>query len=340
MPDREAVSPGSALPETRAPSGPAPAGPSSQGPPTGRPSVPGARTPHRPPRDPAAAAELREALDELRQVLDVQAPPSRVDRWWARRRWLLAALAALVVIGGLLVLELRTDPAPRIVSGGAGGSPSSRADTDPTGGPSTSATWSTRELDWPGGAVLVPPDAVRTGPGVTVPGTDVQVAADRDGQHLDVFERLLLPDRSGQPLTLAVAALPSLGSPPTVTDLQLELDGVATDPADQHLYTRATLRYRLGGSLTSATPAAAGRALAVAVALTGGISQQHGAPVVIRSTDSHVLGITCPAAGASASICGARPASGGWSATVPAGTTPAVLLQLESTPGGTIPTAG
>ena len=53
-----------------------------------------------------------------------------------------------------------------------------------------------------------------------------------------------------------------------------------------------------------------------------------------------VLGITCPAAGASASICGARPASGGWSATVPAGTTPAVLLQLESTAGGTTATAG
>jgi len=306
----------------------------------------------------AATDELREALDQLRQVLDIDHPPQHPGTPGDRRRLALAVtlvgvvLLVLGVVAFLLVDKglggTSADDAPAAsnpaashpaASNPAAANPAASNDAATSPGV-TGAQPSAVELSplpWPGGAVLLPPGLVTTGPGVDTPGTDVQVALDDDGVHLDVFERLLLPAPAGDPLALVAPSLPAIGVT-SVTDLQVQLDGTAVPatgsgaswtaaPAHGAGWTRAVLRYRLVGGVVTVTPAAPGRELGLVTPLTATISQAGGHAVVVRTLDRHVLGVSCPAVQGSGAVCGARGTTG-WTATPPPSAPPVVLLQI------------
>jgi len=300
----------------------------------------------------AATDELRVALDQLRQVLDIDNAPPQPGAARRRHRFAVLGVGVLVLIGlvAYLVLDRRLDDAARSTSALPGASapasaasdagataPGSAGGTVPSGvttAPSPAA--SLRPLPWPGGAVLVPPGQVATGPGADAPGTDVQVALDDDGVHLDVVERLVLADATGDPLVLATPSLVGFAAT-TVSDLQVQLDDTVTDvvtdgavrrtAATGTTYRRAVVRYRLGGAVVKVTPAAPGRAFGLVTPLTATLSQANGADVVVRVLDRRVLGVSCPAVQGTGAVCGTRTADG-WTATVPGAARPVVLLQL------------
>ena len=269
----------------------------------------------------AAADELIEALHELRQVLDVENLPLTMRRRPRRaRRSILLLVCALAVT--TLTLSFFRDR-------------DSNATNPPSATQPTSAAQPTNEVH--------PPGLTTTGPGVSVPGTDVQVAVDPDGRHLDVFERALLNVPDAEPLSLATAAatLPALHTGVQVQDLQVQLDdypidirtdghgGWRADPPARTTYTRVTLRYRVSGGIALVTPAAPGRALGVITPLTGLISSDRGYDVQVRTTDATVLGVSCPTTGRGA-VCGTH-TDKGWVATVPTDARPlVVLLQLNT----------
>ena len=197
-------------------------------------------------------------------------------------------------------------------------------------------------MAWAGSTVLTPPGLTTTGPGASAPGTDVQVALDSDGTHVDVFERLLLSSPSGAPLVLTTPSLPAIGQQVAVSDLQVELDGtgvaVSGDgsnswtavPAPGTHYTRAVLRYRMTNGVIAVTPAAQGRVFAIVTPLTSGISQAASVPVVVRALDPRVIGVSCPRAATPAgAVCGTKLAQG-WAATLPSGSIPIVLFQVNT----------
>jgi hypothetical protein len=182
--------------------------------------------------------------------------------------------------------------------------------------------------------VLTPPGLSTSGPGVTVPGTDVQVALDPDGRHLDVFERVLLPAPTSDPLSLATVVHPDRGVDVQVSDLQVQLDDAlvpaaadgpgswrADAPAGSP-YTRATLRYRLDGAVVAKQPAAPGRVIGYVTPLSGLVSAQSGKEVQVRAIGDDVLGVTCQSA--VDSVCGTRGKTG-WTALVPTGARPIVV---------------
>jgi hypothetical protein len=304
----------------------------------------------------AATDELREALDELRQVLDVENPPAAAAGG-RRRRWLLLAGGLVVAVAALLFFTWRDGSSPQIVapvpsavatapaSGQASSAQASsaQASSAQTSAPAAArAGPSTRPLPWPGGAVLTPAGLTATGPGADAPGTDVQVSVDTDGTHVDVFERLMLSSPSGEPLEMASPSLPAMGQQISVSDLQVELDGApvavagdngngwtATPPAGKQ-FTKAVLRYRLSNGVVTITPAAPGRVFAVVTPLTAAISQAHSAGVLVRALDPRVLGVSCPrAADAAGSVCGTKLAAG-WQAALPANSIPIVLFQVNT----------
>jgi hypothetical protein len=292
----------------------------------------------------AATDELREALHELRQVLDVDNPPQRGGSGRRPSRWLLIAALGLAAIG--LVIYMLRDSGSTAVPSVASASPSAGSASAPsatvspgtaagkpaasTTGPAVqpSANASVSPLPWPGGAVLVPPGLTTTGTGATTPGTDVQVALDPDKMHLDVFERLLLDTATADPVSLASTSLPG-GVDAAVSDLQVQLDDQVASatstgttswdvasPAGR-TYTKVTLRYRLSkGALQSVADSVPGRVSAVVPPLTAGLSQAHNHPVQIRALGAQVIQVTCPAADIGA-VCGTR-TSDGWTAIMPA----------------------
>jgi hypothetical protein len=303
----------------------------------------------------AATDELREALHELRQVLDVDAAPPAMNRR-SRRAWVITGtaggLAMATLVGWLLsdgsssrIVISRPTAAPILSAPHAttsGASPAPPAGFTPPARPAvTRPATSVRPLRWPGGSVLIPPGLTATGPGASVPGTDVQVAVDPDGRHLDVFERLLLDTPSIDPLSLAAPTRPALDAEVRVSDLQVQLDDTAVPavadgpgswqaiPLDGSSYTRVTLRYRLAGAILAVTPAPPGRALGLVAPLTGLVSAVPGHAVQVRAGGDGVLGVSCPTA-ARGSVCGTR-SGDGWTATVPEQARPiVVLLQLDS----------
>lgn len=291
----------------------------------------------------AATDELREALHELRQVLDVDTTPPPATHH--TRHFLMiigaaGALASAALVGWLLV----DNSSNRIVVSKPTSTSTAPDPPAPGIAPATSPGLSeiTRPLPWPGGPVMTPPGLTTTGPGASVPGTDVQVAVDPDERHLDVFERLRLGTPSSGLLSLAAPARPVLNARIRVTDLQVELDGVAVravadgpgrwraSPTTGSPYTHVTLRYRLAGALVAVKPAAPGRALGVVAPLTGQISTGSGLAVQVRAGDRAVLGVSCPTA-RFGTVCGTL-TSGGWTATVPLGTRPVVVLLQVDTP--------
>lgn len=275
----------------------------------------------------AATDELRVALDELRHVLDVGAADAAAvpDRPPGRRRRragpLLAVTGTLATVAVIAVALLSWSR-----SGGTSDrpSPGSAAASGPVTGPAP----------------------VTAAPAADTPGTDVQVTVDGDGAHLDVVERLVLDGATATPLVLQAPGLPALGRP-GIADLLVQLDGRdaaavpgvpggpggpgtrwTASPAAGSQYTRATLRYRISGGIVAVTPAAPGRALGLVTPLTAMTSQARGRAVVVRAPDRHVVGVSCPGVQGSGSVCGARTARG-WTASVPAGARPVVLLQIN-----------
>jgi hypothetical protein len=268
--------------------------------------------------------ELRGALDELRHVLDVgrgRPDDAPGGRW--HTLLLLGAPVAILLVAALLLLG--RGPATIVRP---------PAHATPPGA-------SVRPLPWPGGPVVDPPGLTTTGPGATDPGTDVQVAVDDDGRHLDVVERLLLERPATDALQLVAPTWPAVARP-AVTDLQVVLDdrvaAVRTDgPGGWTVHgagwTRATLRYRLDAAVVTVAPAAPGRALGLVTPLTAAASRASGRPVVLRAPGPHVVGVSCPGALGTGAICGSRTAAG-WSAAVPPTAAPVVLLQLDLPPEG------
>jgi len=297
----------------------------------------------------AATDELREALDQLRQVLDIDNAPPQPGAARRRNRLAVLGLAVLAAVGlvAYLLIDRGLDDAERsaasITSPAVPPSlqPSAQPSTQPSTQPSARSgppSVAVSPLPWPGGAVIVPPGQVATGPGADAPGTDVQVALDDDGLHLDVVERLVLDAASTRPLALSVPSLAGF-APTTVTDLQVELDGAivapaaagpagwTVEPVGTGGYTDAVLRYRIGGGLVKLAPAAPGRVLGLVTPLTAATSQSRGSPVVVRAVDAHVVGVSCPAVTGTGAVCGTQTA-GGWTATVPGTARPIVLLQI------------
>jgi len=274
-------------------------------------------TSRRPPGARATPAdELREALEQLRRVLELDPPPDR-----RRRAALLLAGALALAAAGVVALGL-------LVSGGSVPVAATAARSRPAG-PSR-----------PDPAVL-PPGFPASGPGIDVPGTRVRATVDRDGAGVDVVETLLLAAPGPGPLALTMPALAGLG-PTEVTRLGVELDGTPvavtvttrdgvrgwTVTPDGTGTRRAVLRYRISGALVRVAPAPAGRALALVTPLTAAVSQAAGRPVVVDVIDSRVRGVACPGVQEGGSVCGSRTETG-WTASVPAGATPVVLLQID-----------
>jgi hypothetical protein len=154
-----------------------------------------------------------------------------------------------------------------------------------------------------------------------------------------VFERLRLDGPTSDPITLAPAALPG-GVTATPIDLQVQLDDqvVAVAKSDDgsswqvtppsgRTYTQVILRYRLQNALQVIKDAAPGRAAGVVAPLTASISQARSHPVQVRVDGSHVLGVSCPTA-ITGAVCGTRNQAG-WTATLPDGVRPVVILNLD-----------
>ncbi|MDQ1294032.1 MAG: hypothetical protein QG608_1915 [Actinomycetota bacterium] len=295
----------------------------------------------------AGTRELREALESLRVLLESRPeaprPAHRGPRSSLGPRWTTVGVVALVGLGLALVLpgagddgSLGAPPVPR------SSSPDPRRDDLPQA-PSPSP------LRWPGGPVSVPPGIPQDGPGVDAPGTDLTIAFDTDGQHLDVFERVSFPD----PRTDVRLRLPSLSAvwgprtavpTPTVQDLQVEIDGrpvLAERARDGAWVARAgrngatgvVLRYRVDRSVLRLPGSPSGRVLAVVPSLTGQENLRDGLPVTVRISDRRVVGLSClPGAGdgtdAAATMC-AAPAGSAWTAQLPLGGAALALVQAN-----------
>jgi hypothetical protein len=178
---------------------------------------------------------------------------------------------------------------------------------------------------------------------VDAPGSDVAVAIDPDQRHLDVFERVAFPAPGVSRLefdTPDVSELTrTLGrrSVPVVEDLQVQLgDRVVpvTDAGGGRLTAQvpdgrpvrtAVLRYRLDGALFQAPNSPARRYYGVVTPLAAGTSLGAGRPVQVRVVGGDVRNVTCPLA--SAPLCG-QPQGSAWTARLPSGSGPVVLLQL------------
>jgi hypothetical protein len=318
----------------------------------------------------AQTNELREALDELRQALDAApalaatttavAPPDRRPRQGVLLALLMAGLVAvLVVLVSTRGSAPAASPAPS-TSAPAGLSPTTASTspvaetTGPTASPSTSPGTSpgssagpaltTAPLPWPGGAVLVPPGALTTGPGVDAPGTDVQVAVDADRSHLDVFERAVLSAPvdavtvSQPPQTVWTGGL--AGARPTIEGLQIEIDGVAARvqqrgdgwfalPPQGGRATTVVLRYRVANAVYQLpNPPSPLRRMLTLPTLTGLISLQDALPVTVRITDKRVRDISCLSAAKGSLLC-RRQAGDTAVATLPADGNPVVIIQAD-----------
>ena len=286
----------------------------------------------------AAATALRADLDALRHTLDVGSDPSPSPAATAaaapappppsRRpsvRMLAVAVVLLLGLAGTVTMLVRHGSGtPETTAGTVAAPIADPTTTDPR----------VRALPWPGGPVTVPSGAATRGPGVDVPGSDVTIAQDPDGQHLDVYEQVVLDDSTGPGLRLEVPSLARLKGPIgsarlTVEDLQAQVDGqsvaaIALSGARGWLvpfpagsaHTHVVLRYRVRGAVVRQTPDPPKRVTIVLAPLSGMATKLTKAPVNVRFRGTGVSAMTCPLAAASRSRCGRRTGSW-WVATLP-----------------------
>lgn len=281
----------------------------------------------------AAATALRADLDALRHTLDVGSVPSPPPSPTAtdappaphppsRRpsvRMLAVAVVLLLGLAGTVTMLVRHGSgAPGTTAGTAAAPTAAPMTTDPQ----------VRALPWPGGPVTVPSGAATRGPGVDAPGSDVTAAQDPDGQHLDVYEQVIVDDSTGPGLRLEVPSLAGLKRPIgsarlTVEDLQAQVDGqsVATValggtrgwlvpfPAGS-ARTHVVLRYRVRGAIVRQTPGPPRRVTIVLAPLSGVATKGTKAPVNVRFRGTGISAMTCPLAATSRPLCGRR--AGSW----------------------------
>jgi hypothetical protein len=302
----------------------------------------------------STATELRQALDELRRVLDVDQLPSRTRR--RRGPWLLLGLLVLALVAGLAIGQGALDrfdialpwrsAAPTAsstgtllstTSAGAGGAAGAVAPASP---PTAEAQ-----------SVQPPAALPQTGPGISTPGTDVTVTFDNDQatDTIDVYEQAVFaaPGLDALPLNLAgptallgdVAALK-----PQVSDIQVELDGQparavpAGDgtwiavPRQGGRFTRVQLRYSVTGAVARSTRSLPGRAQVLVSPLTGSQALRAGLPVSVRFTSAAVQGVSCPSAPLADSLCAVH-SGDTWTALLPSSaTSPIVVAQVNLNP--------
>jgi len=295
----------------------------------------------------AQTAQLREALDELRQSLAAESlpPPPAPGRPRGRRRllWLLAALvvAVLLAVAVAGVVNARTGgDEPAVVA--ASPIRPSAVPTGPTDG-GVAAT----PLPWPGGPVLDPPGLATTGPGVDAPGADVMIAVDADRRHVNVYERLRFSTGVSS-LALKPAALPAmapagrLGTRPVPQDVQVQFGEtpvpVTTTPGGSFVATvpgggtatGAVLRYRLDRALYVLPGTPRPDRFSGVIALLGAVPVlAAGNPVRFRLDQTGVQSITCPGApAATGPFCGTYDPSGARGEIRP-GTPPVLLLLVD-----------
>ena len=310
----------------------------------------------------AQTAELREALDALRQALDDTTPPKGPDAVppaGPRRRrgpllGLLALLAVVVVVVVAVVATRGSDGTgtatpPSTVSPTAPASASTGTGpaTTPTSSASSAPAVATTPMAWRGQSLTTPPAAPTAGPGVDAPGTDLTVAIDADLKHVDVFERVVFRE----PKTALTLALPPAtawgaslaGAAPVVSDLQVLVDGVAVRPQRRDAgwfalppngstVTKVELRYRVAGTIVAYAASRPDRRSIGVPSFTGQESFDAAAPMHVTVDDPRVENLYCLSAQGGTEICAAG-GTDGLSATRTAGS-PVVLLQADLVPLG------
>ena len=230
---------------------------------------------------------------------------------WLRRIVGLSIASALVVVAvAFAVFGFRPDTGRgRVI---ADVSPSATPVSTPAGIETGSAYASARpSASGPPSAspdLPAPPDAVRSGPGVTRPGISLQFGLRTDG-GFDVAERVLLRSARAE-FVLAAPRRADAGnafsrSRPLIVDLQAEtgdgqplapnvlgdLSGDTTITANPPI-RRFELRYRLLGTSVRSIPSTAGRALAFIRPVAAGIDPAL--PVQLSAAGVGALNLTCP----------------------------------------------
>jgi hypothetical protein len=285
----------------------------------------------------AGTDDLRDALDELRRVLDVDdtPPPTR------RRpigRFVLAGLLVAAVVAAALLVPWRDLLGGRTASSATGPSAPqvTVTVTVPGAAPATIAP-----LPGQSGAGAL----ATSGPGVDAPGVDVTVAV-AAGDTLDVLERVRLPGAGADTLTLSLPSLSGLAGDvssarPSVTDLQVEAGGQVARALPQDggwvvswpqggRIDEAMIRYRVSGAVLRSIPSEDGRATLVVTPLTGNTALRDGLPIQVRGLGAKVLGVDCPAAPAADRICGTIHSDSAWTAALPITSSVAVVtLQVD-----------
>jgi hypothetical protein len=231
-----------------------------------------------------SASELREALEDLRRVLDVGPLAARPRRRWRLRAVLL--LLTLAVVAGLVLVGTRVLR---------------------PGDDETRQGVSTATLSAPGEGSPTAASLPTTGPGVDTPGTFAAVAVSDDDSGMDVFEQVLLPAPGVAALRLATPSVAGLRGnvaelDPKVEDLQVALDGEVAQlqrgsaagtwtatPLQGGTVTKAQLRYRLADVIARNSPSRPGRALGLVGPLSGQQVREAGLPIAMRFPDQAVL---------------------------------------------------
>ena len=277
-----------------------------------------------------ATTQLRRAIDELRQMLDVDAvPPMPAPTPRRRRRGaalLAVAVAAVVVVASVVALRGGDDDATT----------ARPAPSPPT--PSAVAP----SVGLPAPYPPPPGTAPLSGPGVDEPGTLLVVRL--DGQALQITEQAILREPATSQIPLILSDVSRLGGDiaglrPQVTEVRAALDRrpAPVRAAGEGRWfvpvtgapTRVAVSYRVTGAVLPTQPSGAGRALVLVQPLLGRGLVPAQLPLVVRTTGMTGLGAACPDAPAALSLCGEGDGHGNWTATVPQSLNPSVVVQVD-----------
>jgi hypothetical protein len=286
-----------------------------------------------------ATTQLRQAIDELRQMLDVDAvPPMPAPTPRRRRPALLAAAAAVLVVVAAAFVALRGS-GDDDATGTARPTPSAPA-------PSASAPAADLPMPYPPAPGIAP----LSGPGVDEPGTLLVVRLEGDG--LAVTEQAILREPATTQIPLMLSDVERLGGDiaglrPEVTNLRAALDRTPAPvraAGDGRWFiphagspTRIAVSYRVAGAVLPTQPSESGRALVLVQPLLGRGLVPEQLPLVVRTTGMKGLGAACPDAPSALSLCGQGDGKGNWTATVPQSLNPTVVVQVDLPAGAAAP---
>lgn len=187
-----------------------------------------------------------------------------------------------------------------------------------------------------------------TPPPVLPPPADgaVLTATVLSGDVLDVSEVVSWPDGGPQEFTLELPDLGALSGVEAdfdldVSDLQVTLDGAPVEAVPDATATNTWLvespgaapstmeiRYLLDGAVLRSAPSQAGRGLAVIAPLSQNVLESLPVTVELPGADG-VLNVACPTApDLAGQLCG-RESADRWTADLPPGAPPVVVVQVE-----------